>query len=329
MINYLATAADSWQLTLDRRILHYNYTATGEPMVGLEACNAVIDAAGCLHILVTLVNRRQIYARWRGHRWESRELPVNGTVLSLALDGYGQPHILLRKSGYKEIIHLYQEGSRWRQLILPFNIKDNLLLFKPLSHGQMLLFSQEDIPGEESRLCLTVFDPVKGWQVPHYLIGLAADSQNYLYGCAGYLGLLSWHRQVGSFLVKWSVIEPQGYNSRSLYLGTTGDLPDDQPVLLTRDKTLLFLWTSSNRLAFCFSEDKGLTWSSIQSAYFFFPARIKAVEGPEGPSAGQVAFTKISGLEPEWPLIVGFEPLFSLCKAVLVSPGDNEASWKQ
>ncbi|MDK2816793.1 MAG: hypothetical protein PWR22_1422 [Moorella sp. (in: firmicutes)] len=328
MVNYLATPGDSWQLVLRQGILRYSYTATGEPMAGLSASTAVIDLAGRLHIVATLLNKRLIYARWQGHRWESRELPANGSVLAFVLDSRGQPHLLLEESYRPEIVHLYLAGNRWQRQFLPFNLTAPPLLFKPLPRGR-LFFAGQDASRGRQLLFLTVYDPATGWQMPRPLTGVEPGNKIYAYWFQGYLYLLSWHRQEKDSLLFLHVVEPEKNTSLRLCPGTMVDLPDDRPVLLAKEKTLLFLWTSSNRLAFCFSQDGGSTWSPPQSAYFFFPARIKAVEGPEGPSTRQVVFTKISGLEPDWPLVINFEPLFSLCRAVVVNPSSRNTPFKQ
>ncbi|MBE3572277.1 MAG: hypothetical protein IMW95_04945 [Moorella humiferrea] len=328
MIKYLATPGDSWQLVLHHNILQYSYIATGEPMAGLEDCTAVIDPAGRLHVVATLLNKRLIYARWQGHRWESSELPVNGSVLGFVLDSRRQPHLLLEEASRSEIVHLYLDGNRWQRQFLPFNLTAPPLLFKPLLLGR-LFFAGQDASRERQLVFLTIFDPATGWQVPRPIIGAEPGNKIYAYWFEGYLYLLSWHSREKDYSLFLYVVDPEKNTSLRLCPGTTVDFPDDRPVLLAKEKNLLFLWTSSNRLAFCFSQDGGSTWSPPQSAYFFFPARIKAVEGPDGPSTRQVAFTKINGLEPDWPLVINFEPLFSLCRAVVVNPSSRNTPFKQ
>ncbi|OIQ60332.1 hypothetical protein MOTE_07340 [Moorella thermoacetica] len=317
MFTSLIAAEDSWQLVCSQGILRYRYTATGRPMANLLSYKAAIDRGGCLHVIVTLTDRRLIYARWRGNRWERSGLPVKGSVLDLALDTCGKPHLLLSRAPGTEIYHLYRSENAWRRQVLPFRLTGPPLVLKPLPRDRLFLAGHHTTR-ERGQVFLTVYSPTTGWQEPRALQDTGPEEKICGYWYQGYLYFLSWRKQEPGYGLYLNLVDPDGDNLESLYLGTLSDPPDDQPVLLGRDDTRLFLWTSSSRLAFCFSRDRGRTWSPPQSAYFFFPARIKRVEGPDGPSTWQVAFTKINGLELDWPLLIDFNPLFSLCKAVLV-----------
>lgn len=329
MFTSLVTLEDGWQLVCQQGILRYRYTATGHPMVNLQSYKAAIDHAGHLHIVVTLLEGRLIYARWQGQRWESSGLPVAGTLLALVLDSLGQPHLLLTGPTGSATRHLYRDdANHWRQQVLPFHLDGQPLLLKPLSQGRIFLAGQEVNNGRR-RVLVTVYNPTTAWKVPRIVQDTEPARQRYGYWYQGHLYLLSWAQQESGFRLHLRVVNPDGAILSSLSPGAINDLPDDQPVLVGQGNTRLFIWTASNRMAYCFSQDNGYSWSSPQSAYFFFPARIKRVEGPDGPSTRQVAFTKISGLEPDWPLVINFEPLFSLCKAVLVQRADGNSPWKQ
>ncbi|MGI9862553.1 hypothetical protein SDD30_14325 [Moorella naiadis] len=329
MFTSLVTLEDSWQLVCHEGILRYRYTATGQPMVNLQSYKAAIDHSGRLHIVVTLLDGRLIYARWQGQRWVSSGLPVAGTLLLLTLDSLGHPHLLLTGSRGRATHHLCRNDNHWRQQVLPFHLAGPPLLLKPLPQGRLFLAGQEAGKGK-GHVLVTIYNPTTAWQAPQILLDTELAVQRYGYWYQSHLYLLSWRQQESGYqlhLIK--VNSADNTILSSLSPGVVNDLPDDRPVLIGQGDTLLFIWTSSNRLAYCFSQDNGHSWSSPQSAYFFFPARIRLVEGPDGPSTEQVAFTKISGLELDWPLLINFKPLFSLCKAVLTQQAGGKSSWKQ
>lgn len=312
-ITYLTVTGDSWQLSLRQGKLYYNYTAAGEPPTGLRDYKAAIDADGQLHMVVILLNERLIYARWRGSYWESKRLPLKGSISAFAVDSHRQPHILLETS-LQEIYHFYLEDNCWRRQPLPFQLTAPPLLFQSLGTKRLLLTGR-GTSGERQQIFLASFSPDTGWKTYHYAIDTEPGNEIYAYWYKEYLFLLTWCGRETDYTLCLNIINLEKGTDRKIYPEGTVELPDDRPVLLAEEKKLLFLWTSSNRLTFCFSQDDGNTWSPPQSAYFFFPARIKAIEGPYGPSIRQVAFTKIDGLEPDWPLVINFEPLFSLCRA--------------
>lgn len=325
MFTSLTTSGDSWQLFYRQGLLKYCYTATGWPVAGIAAYTAAIDSAGRLHIVLTLEDNCLIYTRWQGNHWQSYKLPENGSVMAFSLDAYKQPHFLIQSTGNSKTNHIYLVGSRWQRQILPFKLVTPPLLLKPLSQGQLLLAGQ-DFYREEYKLFWTLYDLATGWMAPRFIAGKYPASEIYGYWYKGCIFILLWYKQKQTYILYLNIIDPREDNYRILSLGITEELPDDRPVFLYKDKILFFLWTSSNRLTFCLSQDSGNTWSEPQSNYLFFPTRVKAVEEPEGSSTRQVAFTKISGLEPDWPLLINFESFFSLCKSFLVSLEANSTT---
>jgi len=229
-------------------------------MVNLQSYKAAIDHGGRLHIIVTLLDGRLVYARWQGHRWESSGLPVAGTLLALALDTLGQPHLLLTGHPGSATSHLYRHDNHWRQQVLPFRLVGPPLLLKPLPQGRLFLAGQESNNGREY-IFLTVYNPTTAWQVPRIVQDTEpAAAQGYGYWYQGYLYLLSWLPQESGYRLHLRLINPAGAILSSLSPGALNDLPDDQPVLVGQGKTRLFIWTSSNRLAYCFSQDDGHSW---------------------------------------------------------------------
>lgn len=322
MVTFLVTLEDNWQLVCHQGILRYRYTANGQPMTNLLSYKAAVDHAGRLHIVVTLLDGRLIYARWQGHRWESSGLPMAGTPLALVLDTLGQPHLLLTESPGAAIYHLYQRDRRWHQKMLPLRLVAPPLLFKPLPGGRLLLAGQEGAKGKE-RMLIAIYDPATAWQELRVAWEVEPVARQYCFWYQGRLYLLSWLGREADYRLHLRIINPTGAILLSLFPGTVSDLPDDQPVLLGQGKARLFLWTASNCLTYCLSRDGGQSWLAPQRLYAFYPARIKRVEGPDGPSTRQVTFTKINGLDLDWPLVISIEPLISLCRAVLVQQADG------
>ncbi|NLW06406.1 MAG: hypothetical protein GX039_00250, partial [Clostridia bacterium] len=234
----------------------------------------------------------------------------------------GQPHILLQDPAGKQTIHMYLTGSHWQQLSLPFRLAINPLLLQPLTQDRMLL-SGYSLNEKGQQLFWTVYSPANGWHASRFINGHFPLQDTYIYWCNELLYLLYWYKQDREARLFLKAINLSKGACRSLIPGISTGLPDARPALLARERVIIFLWTSSDLLHFCFSQDGGQFWSRPQSSFFFFPTRVKAVEGFPPYPAACLAFTKLCGLEPDWPLVVDIEPLAALCKAFLQKQDGN------
>lgn len=322
MLTILTNANDCWQVFLKENVLGYKYMATGVPMSGITDYKAVIDSKGYLHIIVSLKSGIQVYARWVGSFWERFELPVHGKALSFHLDVYNLPHFLLYVSEIKNTIHVQKKGKQWIHQRLPFTISSPPLLVQSCDHGKFLLIN-ENFMDEKKRLYISVYSPADGWCLPHKLAGEYPPGNIYCYCNNDLLLFLFFYGKDEKYLVQMNLFVPEKNTYHSLPLGYCDGFPDEKPVLLIKKDVFFFVWTSNGRLSFIFSQDGGRSWLPPQTTYIFFPARIETLETQMGISNNMIAFTKVSGLEPQWPLLIDFETLFSLCRAIIAYPKES------
>ncbi|MDK2821220.1 MAG: hypothetical protein PWP31_1185 [Clostridia bacterium] len=315
MYTSLVNASDSWQLFNHQGILYYRYIASSEPISGIENHVAAIGKSGNLHLLLTMQEEYPIYTYWNDNQWKSQKLPLKGHILGFSLDSQEQPHILIKQENKLEIQHIFLINSDWQKQNLPLNPSQSPILFKPLPQGKLLIISYSDT--ESPDVLITIYSSTEGWMNPVKIPIEYSVLKIFAYWYLNYIYFLLWTNVGNTKRIQLIIVDYEKMSQNSFYLGETNELPDTKPVLLGEKENCLFIWTNSNNLSFCLSQDNNKTWLTKQNTYMFYPAQIKTIKAPLGPSTTQVAFTKVSGLELTWPLIVDLKPILALCKATL------------
>ncbi|MCG0277820.1 MAG: hypothetical protein L5656_04740 [Thermanaeromonas sp.] len=99
-------------------------------------------------------------------------------------------------------------------------------------------------------------------------------------------------------------------------LGKTLGFPDSYPLLLSSRSNYLLCWTVNGQFTFSLKAKRG-SWSRPQGDYLFFPTSIKPLFTWNGWEHDKAAFTRVNGLDLDWPLIIGVDQILPYCKAVL------------
>ncbi|HBT47507.1 MAG TPA: hypothetical protein DEA73_06480 [Peptococcaceae bacterium] len=311
---------DLWNIDFSPGWLKYAYVLTGKPVKGIASCFSFLDRAGRLHLLLRTTAGSNIYAYWQGRSWEVLGLPYHsqdGTEpYGLAVDCFGRGHILLRW-GRGRVFHLTYQEKECLIRELPFALSSEPLCFTP-GNNEGLFLSWQEVGGGMQQILSSLYTPKAGWTAPSLLGREKKDATVYFYPPDGSrLYWLVWEPQDSGYHVYHCSREKKGCPSRKEYLGEVLGLPDRPPLRLTLGSTILLCWTAKGKFTFCLGDFHGTSWSPVQDDYLFFPARLEGVTGWSGFHKNKVAFTKISGLDLHWPLILTVEQILPYCRALL------------
>ncbi|GFN23735.1 hypothetical protein [Thermanaeromonas sp. C210] len=312
---------DIWNITSGPGWLNYAYILTGRPVAGIAYYLSSLDPAGRLHLLLRTAEGRNIYVYWQGRSWQTLSLPCRDgeEPYGLVVDGTGRKHILLRL-GPGRVKHLLYQGGDWLIRELPFTLPPEPLCFA-LEDSERLFLCWEEVTGGMKILLSSTYTRAAGWSPPCIIGQERKEAGIYFYGPeASRLYWLVWKPQGGSYGLYYYTRQRARRLSRKEYLGEVLELPDRAPVRLILGSATLLCWTAKGKFTFCLRESPGTTWSKVQTDYLFFPACLEAVAGWPDLRRDKIAFTKICGLDLQWPLILTAEQILPYCRA-LVSRG--------
>ncbi|MGB9660590.1 MAG: hypothetical protein ACPL5F_01050 [Moorellaceae bacterium] len=313
------SGGDIWTIIGTSGLFKYSYSITGKSVPGISAYLATLDKAGKLHLVLKQGENCCIYAYWQGDHWKRIPLPqleVN-VLMGLVVDAHDVPHILMVSPDGRINHLLYWQGS-WRFASFPFTLARKPLCFVPEPSGKICL-CWDHITGKDKSLYCARYSPGKGWSAPRLLGREKAETEVYVYHTSDdRLEWLAWEKQAEGYCIYYRVIE-DGDSEKMVAeaVGRFTCLPDKQPALLQQGPDRLICWTSGGEFAFSLKPYIGDAWSYPQSDYLFFPAGLSPIFGWSTLIFDKLAFTKICGIQLEWPLILGAQQILPYCKAVL------------
>lgn len=319
MFLFTTPDGDIWKIYSSPGSLSYSYTLAGYPLEGVSSFLGAIDKKGRLHLLLQLSGNEYIYSYWGGQRWYSLPLPIQSCerLYTLVVDNTGKTHILLGLQG--EGIHLVRYHEQWFIKNLPFRLYGEPLCIQ-LWGEEDLFVCWEEIKQNVKKIFYTFYQ--KNWSSPSLLFEGPKEVKYYVYfmdisDSSFEVHSFAWKPHGEEYQIYWYITANSPPQVATHVLGKTLGIPDSYPLFLSSKSNHLLCWTVHGQFTFSLKGERGF-WSRPQGDYLFFPTSIRPLLTWNGWNRDKIAFTRVSGLYLEWPLIVSLDQLIPYCKGALV-----------